>query len=96
MVEFIPDYRNIENAALNRPTERMPLYEHSISEGIMEQILGRKFRELAGGDFNDKTEYFREVCAFYKAMGYDTVSFECGLTKAMPGSGCLGQHKESV
>jgi hypothetical protein len=62
---FAPNYLNIQNAALNKPTERMPLYEHGISDKIMEQISGRQFRQLSGGDVRDKSEYFREVCNFY-------------------------------
>jgi uroporphyrinogen decarboxylase len=94
--EFVPDYLNIVNAALNKETDRMPLYEHGISQKIMEQITGKKFHQLYGGSLNDKIEYFKNYCGFFKAMGYDTVSFECGLGGAMPDSGCLGQHKESV
>jgi uroporphyrinogen decarboxylase len=94
--DFVPNYLNIENAARNRPTDRLPLYEHIISDKIMEQIQGREFRQLAEGDLRDKEAYFKEVCGFYKAMGYDTVSFEGCIGPAMPDSGCLGQHKESV
>jgi uroporphyrinogen decarboxylase len=96
MKEFQPDYRNIISAAFNRAAPRVPLYEHIISDIIMERILGKEFRDLYGGGAADKKEYFRNYCAFYKAMGYDTVSFECCIGPIMPGSGALGQHKPGV
>jgi uroporphyrinogen decarboxylase len=96
MKEFTPDYRNIVSAANNRAASRVPLYEHLISDTIMEKILGREFRELYTGDTTDRKEYFRNYCEFFKAMGYDTVSFECCIGPIMPGSGALGQHKPGV
>lgn len=96
MKEFTPDYRHIENAALNRAAARVPLYEHIISDDMMERVLGRKFRALWNGDEADRLEYFRNYCGFFQAMGYDTVSFECCIGAIMPGSGALGGHKPGV
>ena len=93
---FDPDYTYIQNAAFNKPAARLPLYEHIITDTLMEKIMGKKFRHLYQGDFADKVEYFRHFCDFYKQMGYDSVSFECCIGPAMPDSGCLGAHKESV
>ena len=93
---FTPDYRNTVNAAYNRKSERIPLYEHAISHKIMETIQEKKFAELFNGDYRDKVEFFRHYCGFQKDSGYDTVSFECCVGPAMPGSGALGNHKEGV
>lgn len=96
MKEFIPDYRNIVDSASNRAARRVPLYEHLISDTVMERILGREFRGLYRGSVADKLEYFRNYCAFFRAMGYDTVSFECCIGPIMPGSGALGNHMPGV
>ena len=93
---FSPDYRNVVNAALNRESERIPLYEHIISEKIMETIKGEKFADLSSGGYKDKLEFFRHYCSFFRDSGYDTVSYECCAGPAMPGSGSLGGHKEGV
>ncbi|MDP2792322.1 MAG: uroporphyrinogen decarboxylase family protein, partial [Rectinemataceae bacterium] len=95
-MEFQPDYTAIERAARNIGAQRVPLYEHIICPAIMENILGIEFRELAGGDFADKKEYFRNCCRFFAKMGYDTVSFEQCIGPVMPGSGALGGHKPGV
>ena len=95
-MDFAPDYTNIQNAAFNRPSKRLPLYEHIITDSIMEKITGKNFRHLFGGDYKDKVEYFRNFCDFHVQMGYDSLSFECCIGGAMPDSGCLGGHKESV
>ena len=93
---FVPDYRNIENASRNRATKRMPLYEHNISDIVMEKITGRKFAPLVDGDAQDKNEYFRHYNRFQRDMGYDAVTYECCVGRIMPGSGALGDHKEGA
>ncbi|MDR0312842.1 MAG: hypothetical protein LBI14_04530 [Treponema sp.] len=93
---FSPDFQNIVNAALNKKTSRIPLYEHIIDATIMEAIQGRKFVNLYNGNSNDREEYFRNYCDFFRDSGYDAVSFECCVGEVMPGSGALGGHKEGV
>jgi uroporphyrinogen decarboxylase len=93
---FIPDYHNIIKAAKNEKSGRIPLYEHSVSVEIMEKIRGKSFAELAGGNCNDKKEFFRHFNQFFPDMGYDAVSWECCVGPVMPGSGSLGGHKEGV
>ncbi|GHT60550.1 hypothetical protein FACS1894109_18340 [Spirochaetia bacterium] len=93
---FTPDYHNIVNAALNKKSNRIPLYEHIVSPLIMEKITGKKFADLANGNFEDKKEFFRHFSGFFREAGYDTVSFECCAGQIMPGSGALGGHQEGV
>lgn len=96
MSKFIPDYRNIENAARNIEAARLPLYEHIISDTIMELILNKDFRMLQYGSNSDKNEYFRNYCKFFHDMGYDTVSYEACIGPIMPGSGSLGGHVPGI
>ena len=96
MKEFSPDYRHIEKAAKNIETDRLPLYEHNISVGIMEQVLNHRFGDLIQGDDRDVNEFFRQYNRFFQEMGYDIVSYECCIGEVMPGSGCLGRHAEPV
>jgi uroporphyrinogen decarboxylase len=91
-----PDYTNIVNAALNRTSNHIPLYEHSISTGIMETITGTQFAALASDGPADKVEFFRHYCGFFRDQGYDTVSWECCAGHAMPGSGAFGGHTEGA
>jgi len=93
---FQPDYRNILNAALNRKSDRLPLYEHSIGHNFIERVLDKKFPNPYSGDYSTKLEYFKHYFDFHLAMGYDTVSFECCVGPIMPGSGALGNHAEGV
>lgn len=96
MREFTPDFSNIVMAARNIEPKRMPLYEHVISEKVMEDIMNKKFLELYNGSRDEKREFFRNYNNFYKLMGYDTVTMERCIGPAMPGSGALGQHKPGV
>lgn len=93
MKQFTPDYTNILKAARNIEAPRLPLYEHSIYHGFMEEILNRKFTDLLDGNDADLDEFYRNVAEFYKVMGYDTVTMEACIGGAMPGSGSLGGHK---
>lgn len=96
MKEFQPDYTNILNAARNIQPQRMPLYEHNINIEFIEKILNKKIADLYEGDHEDKRQFFKDYVQFFKAMGYDTVSFEVCIGEAMPGSGALGNHKPGV
>jgi uroporphyrinogen decarboxylase len=89
---FRPDFTNLLEAAGNRPAKRFPLYEHIISEAVMERILGRSFAALAGGGPPDRREYMRQYVRFFREMGYDTVSFERLVSAILPGSGALYRH----
>lgn len=93
---FIPDYKNIENAARNLPSARLPLYGHGIAPAFMERITGAKFAHLQLGSYGEKLEFYRHYNAFQRDMGYDTVTFECCVSSILPGGGALGNHKKGV
>ncbi|GKX29807.1 hypothetical protein SH1V18_22870 [Vallitalea longa] len=96
MSNFIPDYMNLVNAANNVKPDRMPLYEHIISDERMEKILNKKFVDLINGNQADKREYMKIYTGFFREMGYDTVSMERCIGAIMPGSGALGNHQPGV
>ncbi|MEK6793671.1 MAG: uroporphyrinogen decarboxylase family protein [Spirochaetota bacterium] len=79
MKPFEPDYQHVVDAAYNREPKRLPLYEHIVNIGSMEAVLGEKFGLLAAGNAADKREFFRRYTGFWRSMGYDTVSYECGI-----------------
>ena len=86
---FEPDYRMVVEVMANRKPSRLPIYEHIISDRIMEQVLDEKFAELGSGSGADLDEYFRHYCEFFRRMTYDTVSFEAGIAEALPGHGAI-------
>ena len=94
--DFVPDYTNTVKAANNIEVGRIPLYEHIISVGKMEEITNDCFGGLWNGDRADKVEFFRRYCNFWKNMGYDTVSYECCIGGSLPGGGALGGHIKGV
>lgn len=97
MKEFTPDYTRLESAARNIDTGWIPLYEHIVGDSVIGEIMGVcDMADLLTGDKADRKEYFRNYCAFWKKMGYDTVSYEGTLGQTMPGSGALGGHVEGV
>lgn len=73
MKNFIPDYHHIVQAANNIEAERLPLYEHNISDKIMEKILNVQFSELIHGDQNEIDEYFKYYCHFFRK--WDMIPF---------------------
>lgn len=96
MKEFTPDFNNVIMAAKNIAPARIPLYEHIISEKVMERIMNKRFLDLYNGGREEKREFFRNYNNFFKLMGYDTVSFERCIGPVMPGSGALGNHMPGV
>jgi len=93
---FQPDYKNIQDAAYNKAAARLPLYEHLISDKVMEDVLGKEFGHLFKGSQREKEEYFTHFIDFYLKMGYDSVSFERCIGNIMPHSGLLMGHGASV
>jgi len=91
---FQPDYKNVVDAANNKRPARLPLYEHSISPAIMERVLGESFAECGNSDDVDDLRYFfKRYCEFFKAMTYDTVSYEFPITSVLPAKGAAIQGK---
>ncbi|MGN0492098.1 MAG: uroporphyrinogen decarboxylase family protein [Acutalibacteraceae bacterium] len=94
MQKFVPNYKNILDAATNKEAARLPLYEHNISPLIMEQVLNTKFADLINGDDKDIQEFFKQYSRFFYEMGYDIVSYECCIIEILPFGGSLGKHAE--
>lgn len=93
-MDFEPDYQNIVDAAQNRVPRRLPLYEHLVSTGVMEKVLGVSFAHLYGGGRPDLDIFFTHYCRFFREMGYDTVSYEGCITEILPNGGALGGGKK--
>ncbi len=95
-MSFIPNYKNLENAARNLPSDRIPLYEHLIVVPFMENMTGEKFGQLENGSYEDKLKFFQRFNAFWRDKGYDTVSYERCVGEILPGGGALGGHIKGV
>lgn len=93
---FTPDYKRIENAALNR-IGPVPLYEHNIHDKIISEITGRDMAALIKtGDKASLIEYFTIRADFHIAHGYDAYSFEGCITELVQqGTGLMG-HGSSL
>jgi uroporphyrinogen decarboxylase len=96
MIDFQPDYGNAVLAATNKEAPRLPLYEHTMANSIIEDVLNVSLEGLLQEGHAGKKEYFRLYCEFFRRMGYDIVPFEVCLGSALPGSGCLGNHAKST
>ncbi|GAB4311639.1 MAG: hypothetical protein Kow0059_01810 [Candidatus Sumerlaeia bacterium] len=87
---FQPDYRHMLEVMANRRPARLPLYEHIISPGVMEKILGVSFAaEHQSDDASDLGRFFSHFCRFYARMTYDTVSYEVCIIPQMPDHGAI-------
>lgn len=57
------DYKNILDCAYNRKPQRVPLYDHYVSDRIMERLTGKKFADaIQSKETYDL--YFENYCAF--------------------------------
>ena len=95
--EFEPDYNNLVLAARNQKPKRTPIYEHVVSNRIMQEVSGVK---IGGGDSGNKradtVEYYKSFNNAFKALGYDAPCFELSAGGVMPGGGSLGSHVDGV
>ncbi len=95
--DFIPDFRNVEQAARNIVPQRMPLYEHIISFEMIENITNENLAPLMfSNNETDRVEGCKKYWDFFKNMGYDTASFEFCVCGALINGGALGNHKEGA
>lgn len=90
---FQPDYRNIVDAAYNREAKRLPLYEHNVDSGKIEELTGKKFAGLYNGNEKELKEFFASYCGFFQDYGYDVVTFEQCINEVLPGGGALGDSR---
>lgn len=91
-MKFRPDYTNLVDAARNKVPKRLPLYEHSIHAAIMEEISGEKFMHYFFLPVPDYEKFFVPYNRFFLDHGYDTVSFEAGVSEILPHGGALSDH----
>ena len=66
MKEFQPDYRYMENAARNQEASRLPLYEHLIDTGKIEEFYNKSFAGWYDSSEKEMEEYFHYYCKFLK------------------------------
>ncbi|MCL1888226.1 MAG: hypothetical protein FWF96_05090, partial [Kiritimatiellaeota bacterium] len=88
---FNPDYRNMLAVMRNERPARLPVYEHVINFDSIENITGKKFARLAHSEKPaDLAEFFRQYCAFWRDMTYDTVSYEVCIGQFVDGNAISG------
>ena len=96
MRAFEPDYRNLVDAARNRPAARLPLYEHAVDYRHMEAVLGVPVLSLLGGALEERREFHRRCAAFFLDMGYDAIPFERGICSVVQDSACLSGRAPGI
>jgi uroporphyrinogen decarboxylase len=89
MTSFEPDYRNLLDAARNRPARRLPLYEHLVDCVHMERVLGAPVDALRRGTTQERREFHRRCARFYLLMGYDAIPFERCVCTVVQDGVCL-------
>ncbi len=93
---FTPNYNNLLDASYNKKSQYLSLYEHNISENIMQKIMNKQFSELINGDYKDKKEYFNNLCKFWYSMGYDAISYEACIVEFVQGGQALSGIKDGI
>ncbi len=88
-MSFEPDYTHMIAAATNRKPTRLPLYEHIISDVVIDAVTGRSEPRPDSDSAADLTDYYRNYCRFWRDMTYDTVSWEGVVTDILPDHGAL-------
>ncbi|MFW5776488.1 MAG: uroporphyrinogen decarboxylase family protein [Spirochaetota bacterium] len=87
-----PDFTRVVDAAWNRESDTIPLYEHAISAAVQSALLDRDLRPLLAGDDRDQEEAFRISSRFLASLGYDVYAFEGCITELVQGGqGLMGR-----
>jgi uroporphyrinogen decarboxylase len=87
---FQPDYRLIQDAALNRKPARLPLYEHIVDPTIMGKVLDVDMTvPEPGAGAAAFRDHYTNQCSFWRQMTYDTISVEGTVTDILPDHGAI-------
>jgi len=73
---FEPNYMHIVDAACNREAKRLPLYEHGLSESVVEKIIDQPVVPLLDSGYEDHVEACRRIANCAIQLGYDVIPFE--------------------
>ena len=96
-MEYEPDYTVVVDAAYNKLTPYLPLYEHNVCNGFFDTITMSSNSSLLLGDQHDKREFFKRYIGFLKGYGYDVVPFEgCVVELIQNGEGLMGRGQSLV
>jgi uroporphyrinogen decarboxylase len=87
------DYRRIVDAAWNKGSNWVSLYDHIVASNVIEDIIGVHFADLINGDTADINEYFKRYNGFFNDVGYDAIPFECIISGILPGNKALYGHE---
>ncbi len=83
---FSPDYTRIADAALNKKTQGIPLYEHDINLTVIGTITGHDLHGMYNSRDPETLDLlFNEIAMFHIEHGYDTYSFEGCFTEIIQG-----------
>jgi uroporphyrinogen decarboxylase len=93
-MRYEPDYTVVIDAALNKNTPYIPLYEHNVCNGFFDTATATESSGLLEGDASDKREFFRRYTKFLVDHYYDVVPFEgCVVELVQQGEGLMGRGK---
>jgi uroporphyrinogen decarboxylase len=87
------NYNRLVDAALNKPGEWIPFYDHIVAPEVIEAITGKKFSALFAGGEAELNEYFKIYNGFFEKIGYDAIPFECIISGILPGNRALYGHE---
>jgi uroporphyrinogen decarboxylase len=97
VLKYTPDYTRVVEAARNRLTPWLPLYEHNVCYGFFDTVTATKSSQLLEGGDADKREFFSRYTRFLVEHGYDVVPFEgCVVELIQNGEGLMGRGKPLV
>ena len=92
MQQHEPDFARVVDAAWNRPTDIVPLYEHAISADVLGVLLGRDLNSMLAGNARDREEAFGVSARYLSSLGYDVYAFEGCITELVQGGqGLMGR-----
>ena len=89
---FSPDYTRITEAAQNKKTNGIPLYEHDINRSVISSIIKKDINTMYESR-NPRVieDMFKYIADFHITYGYDTYSFEgCFTELVQGGKGLMG------
>lgn len=89
MKRFEPNAQYLIDAALNRETVRLPLYEHGFDPSVVEKIINEPVLPLLESTYEDHIEAQRRIVRCGIQLGYDVIPFERPVCRVVQNAAAL-------
>lgn len=91
---YEPNFERLVQVAQNKKPDQLPLYEHIIDMRVIATLRQADLSIGENPSAHDLRRRYSHICAFWREMTYDTISFEGSIIMSLVDSGAIFGGRE--